>query len=102
MFLSSFNFANSRFNICSGTAEETRALCRRLLEDIFLPNLANKSADFDRMGRVLLEGLWPVNPFIDNDAFTAFTMDLATSAIPNNNHSLIIGRYSAVNKTQPR
>ncbi|XP_043273180.1 uncharacterized protein [Venturia canescens] len=88
-----------RFNICNGSVEETRALCRRLLEDIFLPHLAKPSEDFDEMGRVLLEGLWPVNPFIDNDAFRAFTIDLVTSAVPNNNHPLMIGtrtmsRYS--------
>ncbi|XP_058799706.1 uncharacterized protein LOC131669095 [Phymastichus coffea] len=83
-----------RFNVCSGSAEECRAICRRLLDDVFLPCFALKSKSFDEMGRVLLEGLWPVNPHLDPKAYTAFTLHLAISAATNNNHSVVIDTES--------
>lgn len=48
------------------------------------------------MGRILLEGLWPVNPHLDPKAFTAFTLHLAVSAATNNNHSVVIGKKIAI------
>ena len=45
------------------------------------------------MGRILIEGLWPVTPFLDPKAYTAFTLQLATSATTNNNHSVINGEF---------
>ncbi|XP_015588251.1 uncharacterized protein LOC107264473 [Cephus cinctus] len=79
-----------RFNLCRGSLEETRGLCRRLLDEIFVPHLSLANEDFPEMGRVLLEGLWPVNPHLDPRAFSAFTLRLVTSATTNNNHSLVI------------
>ncbi|KAJ8670246.1 hypothetical protein QAD02_001505 [Eretmocerus hayati] len=83
-----------RYNLCSGTVEECNALCKRLLEDVFLPCFAKKNKDFEEMGRVLLEGLWPVNPHLDPKAYTAFTLHLATSVSTNNNHSIVIDTSS--------
>ncbi|XP_017767657.1 PREDICTED: uncharacterized protein LOC108556184 [Eufriesea mexicana] len=79
-----------KYNICSGSVEETRALCRRLLDEVFLPALASGSKDFDEMSHMLIESLWPVNPYIEPDAFIQFTFILASSAATNNNHSLKI------------
>ncbi|XP_014218333.1 uncharacterized protein LOC106646727 [Copidosoma floridanum] len=81
---------DDRYNLCNGTVEECRQLCRRLLDEIFLPSFAVKNKNFDEMGRVLLEGLWPVNPHLDPKAYTTFTLQLAVSAATNNNHSVVI------------
>ncbi|XP_014226572.1 uncharacterized protein LOC106652251 isoform X1 [Trichogramma pretiosum] len=81
---------DERYNLCNGTVEECRALCRRLLDHVFLPCFANRNKNFEAMGKVLLEGLWPVNPHLDPQAYTAFTMQLAVSAATNNNHSVTI------------
>lgn len=45
------------------------------------------------MSRIILESLWPVNPYIDPNAFVKFTFILASKAATNNNHSLKIGKY---------
>ncbi|XP_011167497.2 uncharacterized protein LOC105201244 [Solenopsis invicta] len=83
-----------RFNLCSGTVEETRALCQRLLEEVFVPALSKeerkKNVHFDHMGNALLEGLWPINNSIDPIAFTAFTFYLVSSTARNNNYSIEI------------
>ncbi|CAD6240893.1 GSCOCG00008982001-RA-CDS [Cotesia congregata] len=79
-----------RFNLCNGTVKESKALCRRLLEEIFVPYYTKKSKDFEEMSNALLEGLWPINPFVNNKSFRIFTCHLIASAIPNNNHSLDI------------
>lgn len=72
--------------------EETRALCRGLLDEVFLPSLASGSKDFEEMSRILIESLWPVNPYMDSSAFIEFTFILASTAATNNNHSLKIGK----------
>ncbi|CAK9814920.1 hypothetical protein ANTQUA_LOCUS8278 [Anthophora quadrimaculata] len=79
-----------KYNICSGSVEETRALCRRLLDEIFLPSLATNDEDFKKMSRLLIESLWPVNPYMDSNAFIAFMLILASESATNNNHSLKI------------
>ncbi|XP_029048214.1 LOW QUALITY PROTEIN: uncharacterized protein LOC114878496 [Osmia bicornis bicornis] len=83
-----------KYNICSGNVEEVRALCRRLLDEIFLPALARGNKDFDKMSYLLIESLWPINPFIEPSAFVAFTFILASSSATNNNHSLKIDTSS--------
>ncbi|XP_076659305.1 uncharacterized protein LOC143362761 [Halictus rubicundus] len=79
-----------KYNLCTGNVEETRALCRRVLDEVFLPSLANENKAFDEMSRTLIEGLWPLNPYLDSDAFVVFTLTLASSSATNNNHSLKI------------
>ncbi|KAK2580307.1 hypothetical protein KPH14_012546 [Odynerus spinipes] len=79
-----------KYNVCMETVEETQALCKRMLNEIFLPALAEKSKTFDEMGRILLESLWCVTPLVEPQAFTAFTLQLASSTAVNNNHSIKI------------
>ncbi|XP_046428108.1 uncharacterized protein LOC124183527 isoform X1 [Neodiprion fabricii] len=83
-----------RFNICTGSVEETKALCARILDEVFLPCLAAKRPEFEKMRQILLEGVWPISPQIDPDAFTAITYRLAMSATSNNNHSLEVDTSS--------
>ncbi|XP_046619798.1 uncharacterized protein LOC124304973 isoform X2 [Neodiprion virginianus] len=82
------------FNICTGSVEETKALCARILDEVFLPCLAAKRPEFEKMRQILLEGVWPISPQIDPDAFTAITYRLAMSATSNNNHSLEVDTSS--------
>ncbi|XP_026670854.1 uncharacterized protein LOC108626780 isoform X1 [Ceratina calcarata] len=79
-----------KYNICSGSVEVTRGLCRRILDEVFLPLLANSDEDFNEMSRTVIESLWPVNPFLDPNAFVEFTLIFASSIATNNNHSLKI------------
>ncbi|XP_078042715.1 uncharacterized protein LOC144473045 [Augochlora pura] len=79
-----------KYNLCSGSVEEARALCRRLLDDVFLPCLANKNEDFNEMSQTLIRSLWSLNPYIDSDAFIVFTLSLASNSAINNNSSLKI------------
>ncbi|XP_034938705.1 uncharacterized protein [Chelonus insularis] len=79
-----------KYNLCNGSLNECRDLCRRLLEDVLVPHLANKRKDFEEMSTVLLEGLWPIHPFIGRKAFKLFTYNLISSTVTNNNHSLEI------------
>ncbi|XP_070160410.1 uncharacterized protein [Polyergus mexicanus] len=79
---------DDKFNLCTGTVEETRALCQRILEDVFVPSLAKKNDHFDEMGNVMLQSLWPINFNIEPVAFMAFTFYLASSTARNNNQSI--------------
>lgn len=82
------NFAHPRFNLCNGSIEHTRALCRRLLEEVFVPHLAQNDTHFEDMSKSLLKGLWPINPFIDVHAYKALTYYLISTAVSNNNSPL--------------
>lgn len=92
------HLCSPRFNLCAGTVEETRALCLRLLEDVFIPSLAKKNEYFDEMGNAMLQSLWPINFNIEPLAFMTFTLYLASSTARNNNYSIEIGRLSNLNK----
>lgn len=81
---------DDKFNLCTGTVEESRLLCRRLLEDVFLPAFAKKNEHFDEMGRILLESIWPINPGIEPLAYITFTLHLASLSATNNNHHIEI------------
>lgn len=92
------HLCSSRYNLCTGTVEETRALCQRILEDVFVPSLAKKNDHFDEMGNAMLQSLWPINFNIDPVAFMTFTFHLASSTARNNNHYIKIGNFSSSNK----
>jgi hypothetical protein len=66
-----------RFNICKGNLPETKQLCQTILEEIFVPALKKPADGFEQMSRSLLEGMWAMVPYLDYDAFLAFTMRLA-------------------------
>lgn len=83
-----------KYNLCAGNLEETRALCKRLLEELFLPRLSKKNEKFYTNSKIVIEGLWPMVPQLDTDAFIAFTFRLAAYASTNNNHSIEIDTSS--------
>ena len=75
--LTQFGWFVHRFNICKGNLPETKQLCQTILEEIFVPALKKPADGFEQMSRSLLEGMWAMVPFVDYDAFMAFTMRLA-------------------------
>ncbi|XP_039315507.1 uncharacterized protein LOC105203925 isoform X2 [Solenopsis invicta] len=80
------------FNLCSGTIEETRALCQRLLEEVFIAALSKegrkKNVHFDHMSNTLLKGVWSISTSVDPIGFLAFILYLASSTARNKNHSI--------------
>ncbi|XP_047369789.1 uncharacterized protein LOC124957120 isoform X1 [Vespa velutina] len=83
-----------KYNICMETVEETRALCAKVLDEIFLPSIIKNKIIFNEMAHVLLKGLWCINPYLDPHAFTAFTLYLTSLIATNNNHSINIDYQS--------
>ncbi|CAH0402805.1 unnamed protein product [Chilo suppressalis] len=66
-----------RYNICRNSAEETRQVCQMLLERVYTPCLENVPEYFEHAARVMLDGMWSVNPTVDVDAMLYFTRYLA-------------------------
>lgn len=79
-----------KYNLCMETVEETRALCSKILNEVFLTSMINYKKNFDEMGHILLNGLWPVLPALDPSSFNALTLYLASLADVNNNHNIKI------------
>ncbi|XP_018563856.1 uncharacterized protein LOC108905470 [Anoplophora glabripennis] len=53
-----------RFNLCSGTVEETRERCNILMEQVFRPNIEQKDENFIKMARNMIHALKCINIFI--------------------------------------
>lgn len=66
-----------RYNICRASAEETREVCQALLERVYTPCLENVPEYFEHAARVMLDGMWSVNPTVDTDAMLFWTRHLA-------------------------
>ncbi|XP_075983454.1 uncharacterized protein LOC142981426 [Anticarsia gemmatalis] len=58
-----------RYNICRGSYYETLEVCELLLDRVFTPCLENVPEYFEHMARVMLDGMWSVNPTVDVDGF---------------------------------
>ncbi|CAG9765674.1 unnamed protein product [Ceutorhynchus assimilis] len=54
-----------RFNICRDSVEETRAICEKLLQKAFLPQVAKKDPEFLEMSKYLIDGLWTIQPMLN-------------------------------------
>ncbi|XP_060806644.1 uncharacterized protein LOC106135229 [Amyelois transitella] len=57
-----------RYNICRKTFAETREVCQILLDRVFTPALENAPEYFEHSARVMLDGMWHVNPTLDAEA----------------------------------
>ncbi|XP_052739227.1 uncharacterized protein LOC112055256 isoform X2 [Bicyclus anynana] len=62
-----------RYNICRKNIQETREVCQILLHRVWTPCLENVPEYFEHMARVLLDGLWCVNPTIHLDSMIYWT-----------------------------
>ncbi|XP_050295427.1 uncharacterized protein LOC126735472 [Anthonomus grandis grandis] len=56
-----------RFNICKGSVAETKAICEKLIERAFIPNINKKDPEFIEMSQYLCRGLWAIQPFLNFD-----------------------------------
>lgn len=66
-----------RYNICRKNVEETREVCRILMARVFTPCLENVPEYFEHMVKVLIEGMWSVNPTLDVKAMLYMSKHLA-------------------------
>ncbi|CAH2051900.1 unnamed protein product, partial [Iphiclides podalirius] len=57
--------------------EETRRVCRVLLDRVFAPCLNSVPEYFEHMAHVMLDGMWCVNPTVNCDALLYWTRHLA-------------------------
>ncbi|CAB3220597.1 unnamed protein product [Arctia plantaginis] len=58
-----------RYNICRPTFYETVEVCQVLQDRVFIPCLENVPEYFEHLSRVMLDGLWSVNPTVETDGF---------------------------------
>ncbi|GBP70076.1 hypothetical protein EVAR_98907_1 [Eumeta japonica] len=66
-----------RYNLCRKTEQETRQVCQYVLERVFTPALENVPEYFEHMARVMLDGMWSINPTVDCDAALYYCKYLA-------------------------
>lgn len=81
-FLVNQIFLNLRYNICRESVEETKTLCRAILEELFIPVFKNPFQDFTDLSVALLKGTWAIVPEIDVEAFTSFTYYVSGMEVP--------------------
>lgn len=88
-----------KYNLCTGTVEETRLICQEIFEKIYVPALQKRNKDqyFTIMNTAMLEGVWPIFFPIDSSAYTAFTLDLASYTSKTQfNHNNTMSTYSKI------
>ncbi|CAH0713846.1 unnamed protein product, partial [Brenthis ino] len=66
-----------RYNICRKNMDETRQVCKILLDKVFTPCLENVPEYFEHMARSMLDGLWCINPTINVDGMIYLTKYLS-------------------------
>lgn len=65
------------YNICGRNWEETRPRLDIALRKVYVPALQNTTADFKKMTKALVDGLWPVNTGLSLEPFVYMTKRLA-------------------------
>uniref|UniRef100_A0A182M5B7 ER-bound oxygenase mpaB/mpaB'/Rubber oxygenase catalytic domain-containing protein n=1 Tax=Anopheles culicifacies TaxID=139723 RepID=A0A182M5B7_9DIPT len=65
-----------RFNACTDRFETTEQRMSLIAKEILKPALLNRTNEFVKMGKALIDGLWCFNPFIEYDSFLFITMRL--------------------------
>ncbi|XP_045539137.1 uncharacterized protein LOC106709945 [Papilio machaon] len=66
-----------RYNICRKNIEETREVCRLILERVYTPCLENVPEYFEHMARVMMDGMWTVNGTMESGSQMYLTKNLA-------------------------
>ncbi|KAJ8711366.1 hypothetical protein PYW07_008608 [Mythimna separata] len=66
-----------KYNIARETFEETREVLQLLQDRVFTPALENVPEYFEHMARVMLDGMWSVNPTVETDGFLYWCRRLA-------------------------
>uniref|UniRef100_A0A6E8VLK5 DUF2236 domain-containing protein n=1 Tax=Anopheles coluzzii TaxID=1518534 RepID=A0A6E8VLK5_ANOCL len=65
-----------RFNACTDRFETTEQRMSLIANEILQPALLQRTAEFVKMGKALIEGLWCFNPLVEFDSFLFLTMRL--------------------------
>lgn len=64
-----------RFNICKGSVEETKAICEKLVDRVFIPHFKQNDPECIEMSKYMVNGLWAVTPVLNfNVVFCALSM----------------------------
>ncbi|KAJ8963283.1 hypothetical protein NQ318_018750 [Aromia moschata] len=61
-----------RFNLCSGTVEETRQICDLLIDQVFRPHVEQKDKDFLAMSSYMVNGLWSMSPMLKFESIMCY------------------------------
>ncbi|CAH2093949.1 unnamed protein product [Euphydryas editha] len=64
---------DDRYNICRKNVEETQKVCQILLDRVYTPCLGNVPEYFEHMSRVMLDGMWSINPTVHIDGLIYWT-----------------------------
>ncbi|XP_068623747.1 uncharacterized protein [Battus philenor] len=62
-----------RYNICRDTVEETRDVCRLVLQRVYTPCLNDTPEYFEYMARIMLEGVSSGNPTVNTPSLLYWT-----------------------------
>ncbi|CAK1590417.1 unnamed protein product [Parnassius mnemosyne] len=62
-----------RYNICQRTIEETRQVCRLIVQRVYTPCLNDPPEYFEYMARIMLEGVSSSNPTVDTPSLLYWT-----------------------------
>lgn len=62
--------------MCQGTLEEVRSVCNIILKDVYIPALKEPPTEFNHMVEVLIEGMKPISPVLDFDAFMTYLYEV--------------------------
>lgn len=69
-------FKRFRYNLCQGTLDEVRSVCAVILRDVYAPGLKCAPPEFGSLVEALIEGMKPVSPMLDLDAFMTYTLEM--------------------------
>lgn len=72
-----------KYNFCSGSVAETKALCREMEERIVKPCLSTAGKDHEIMGTALIDGLSTVLPFFSYPAVIRLLGDVLRVPMPS-------------------
>ncbi|XP_025415895.1 uncharacterized protein LOC112687342 isoform X2 [Sipha flava] len=65
-----------KFNLCQGTLEEVRCVCSIILKDYYAPALRKPTPEFNQMVEALIDGMKPISPMLDLDAFMTYLTEI--------------------------
>ncbi|KPJ15980.1 hypothetical protein RR48_10026 [Papilio machaon] len=66
----------NKYNMCRKNVEETREVCRLILERVYTPCLENVPEYFEHMARVMMDGMWAVNGGMEAGSLMYVTKNL--------------------------
>jgi hypothetical protein len=71
-----YYISDFRYNLCEGTLEEVRTACAFIFEGVYVVSLNKPPAEYNHMIDALINGLKPISPLLDTDAFLTYAFEL--------------------------